>query len=34
MTAAIYTRVSTTDQNAELQLRDLNEYAVRLLMAE
>jgi DNA invertase Pin-like site-specific DNA recombinase len=25
--AAIYTRVSTTDQNSELQIRELNEYA-------
>ena len=29
MTSAIYTRVSTTDQNAELQLRELREYAAR-----
>jgi DNA invertase Pin-like site-specific DNA recombinase len=28
--AAIYTRVSTADQNPDLQLRDLQEYAVRL----
>jgi hypothetical protein len=27
--AAIYTRVSTADQNPELQLRDLHEYASR-----
>jgi len=27
MKAAIYTRVSTTDQNAELQIRELNDYA-------
>jgi DNA invertase Pin-like site-specific DNA recombinase len=29
MKAAIYTRVSTTDQNPDLQLRDLEEYATR-----
>jgi DNA invertase Pin-like site-specific DNA recombinase len=29
MRAAIYTRVSTADQNPELQLRDLQEYATR-----
>lgn len=29
MRAAIYTRVSTVDQNAELQLRELREYAAR-----
>jgi DNA invertase Pin-like site-specific DNA recombinase len=29
MKAAIYTRVSTVDQNPELQLRDLQEYATR-----
>jgi DNA invertase Pin-like site-specific DNA recombinase len=27
--AAIYTRVSTADQNAELQLRELSDYAAR-----
>jgi DNA invertase Pin-like site-specific DNA recombinase len=27
--AAIYTRVSTADQNPELQLRELHEYATR-----
>jgi DNA invertase Pin-like site-specific DNA recombinase len=29
MKAAIYTRVSTADQNSELQLRELREYAAR-----
>jgi len=29
MRAALYTRVSTTDQNAELQIRDLQAYANR-----
>jgi DNA invertase Pin-like site-specific DNA recombinase len=29
MRAAIYTRVSTADQNSELQLRDLQEYTTR-----
>src|SRR4051794_8457666 len=29
MKAAIYARVSTTDQNCELQLRELREYASR-----
>jgi DNA invertase Pin-like site-specific DNA recombinase len=29
MKAAIYTRVSTADQNSELRLRDLQEYATR-----
>src|SRR4030095_3727022 len=29
MKAAIYTRVSTADQNSELQLRELQEYASR-----
>ena len=29
MKAAIYTRVSTADQNPELQLRELQEYAAR-----
>ena len=29
MKAAIYTRVSTADQNPELQLRELHEYASR-----
>ena len=29
LTAAIYTRVSTADQNAELQRRELNEFAYR-----
>ena len=29
MTCAIYTRVSTADQNAELQLRELREHAAR-----
>jgi hypothetical protein len=27
MTCAIYTRVSTSDQNAELQVRELREHA-------
>src|SRR5690349_8063956 len=29
MRAALYTRVSTTDQNADMQTRELNEYAAR-----
>jgi DNA invertase Pin-like site-specific DNA recombinase len=29
MKVAVYTRVSTTDQNDEMQLRELNEYSVR-----
>ena len=29
MRTAIYTRVSTADQNPELQLRELEEYATR-----
>jgi DNA invertase Pin-like site-specific DNA recombinase len=29
MRGAIYTRVSTTDQNAEMQVRELDEYAAR-----
>jgi DNA invertase Pin-like site-specific DNA recombinase len=29
MRAAIYTRVSTPDQNAAMQTRELNEYAAR-----
>ena len=29
MNAAIYARVSTTDQSCELQLRELREYAAR-----
>jgi DNA invertase Pin-like site-specific DNA recombinase len=29
MKAAIYTRVSTSDQNDELQLREIQEYATR-----
>jgi DNA invertase Pin-like site-specific DNA recombinase len=29
MKAAIYVRVSTTDQNSELQVRELNDYATR-----
>jgi len=29
MRAAIYTRVSTTGQNAEIQVQELNEYAAR-----
>jgi len=29
MIVAIYARVSTTDQNCELQLRELREYAGR-----
>ncbi len=27
MRAAVYTRVSTSDQNTELQLREVHEYA-------
>jgi putative DNA-invertase from lambdoid prophage Rac len=30
MRAAIYVRVSTADQNCELQIRDLHDYAARL----
>lgn len=29
MRAALYARVSTTDQSCEMQLRELREYAVR-----
>ncbi len=29
MKAAIYARVSTTDQNAELQIRELSDYATK-----
>lgn len=29
MNAAVHTRVSTADQNCELQLRELREYAAR-----
>ena len=29
MRAAMYTRVSTTDQNSDMQIRELNEYVAR-----